>query len=254
MNIKILIATHKKYWLPQDSVYLPVQAGAALHPELGYTLDNIGDNISAKNPYYCELTALYWAWKNLSCDYLGLCHYRRYFGQHVHTRKTEKKQAAIFRYKDYEKLLSQYEVILPAKRHYYIETVRSQYEHAHYKEDLDQAEQIIIQKFPEYHTAFTKVMNQRSLYIYNMFVMPRSLLDNYCTWLFDILFALEPYVDLTNYDTYEARVFGFLGERLFNVWLEKQQLKTVEVPVINLEPVNWPLKIEQFLKRKFVGR
>lgn len=53
----------QKYWMPDDSVYLPIQVGAALHPALGYVPDNTGYNISDKNPNYCELTALYWAWK-----------------------------------------------------------------------------------------------------------------------------------------------------------------------------------------------
>lgn len=58
MDIKILVAAHKKYWMPDDSVFLPIQVGAALHhPALGYIPDNTGDNISAKNPNYCELTA-----------------------------------------------------------------------------------------------------------------------------------------------------------------------------------------------------
>ena len=63
MDTKILVAAHKKYWMPDDSVFLPIQVGAALHPALGYIPDNTGENISAKNPNYCELTALYWAGK-----------------------------------------------------------------------------------------------------------------------------------------------------------------------------------------------
>lgn len=104
MDIKILVAAHKKYWMLDDSVYLPIQVGAALHPALGYVLDNTGDNISAKNPNYCELTALYWAWKNLDCEYIGLCHYRRYFGHTIHSKDVVKK-SAIFTKVDYENLL-----------------------------------------------------------------------------------------------------------------------------------------------------
>ena len=78
MNIKILVAAHKQYWMPEDSVYLPLHVGAEGKPDLGYTKDNTGENISAKNPNFCELTGLYWAWKNLEADYVGLVHYRRY--------------------------------------------------------------------------------------------------------------------------------------------------------------------------------
>lgn len=69
------------------------------------------------------------------------------------------------------------------KRNYYIETVRSQYEHAHYKKDLDEVEKIISEKYPGYSDAFTRVMNRRRLHILNMFVMRKSLFDEYCTWL-----------------------------------------------------------------------
>ena len=254
MDIKILVATHKKYWMPKDSVYVPVQVGAALHPALGYVPDNTGDNISAQNPNYCELTALYWAWKNLDCEYIGLCHYRRYFGHKVYSKDIEKKKGAIFHREDYEKLLQKYDIILPVKRNYYIETVRSQYEHAHYKKDLDEVEKIISEKYPGYSDAFTRVMNRRRLYILNMFVMKKSLFNEYCTWLFDILFELEKRTDSTGYDTYEARLFGFMSERLFNVWLERQNLKKCEVPVVFLENIDWPKKIADFLKRKVTGR
>lgn len=87
-----------------------------------------------------------------------------------------------------------------------------------------------------------------------MFVMKRSLFDEYCTWLFDILFELEKRTDMTWYDTYEARLFGFMSERLFNVWLERQNLKKVEIPVVFLEKIDWPKKIADFLKRKITGK
>lgn len=251
MDIKILVAAHKAYWMPEDPVYLPLQVGAEGKQLLGYTPDNTGDNISAKNPYFCELTGLYWAWKNMNCEYIGLCHYRRYFGRDLHTDDIEKKKRAILHQKDYERLLQQYEVILPKKRHYYIETVWSQYEHAHYKKDLDLAERLVGELYPDYSAVFTKVMNRRSLHILNMFVMKKSLFDAYCEWLFSILFALEKQVDMTDYSPYEQRLYGFLSERLFNVWLEKQQLRTCEVPVVLLEKIDWMKKGIAFLKRKF---
>lgn len=252
MNIKILVATHKKYWMPKDDIYIPLHVGRDGKADLGYIGDNSGENISAKNANYCELTGLYWSWKNIKCDYIGLCHYRRYFAaENIHTSNAEKKKAAILHRTDYEKLLQKYDVILPVKRNYYIETVRSQYEHAHNKCDLDEAERIIQELYPKYSEAFEKVMGRTKLHILNMFVMKKQLFDEYCSWLFSILFELEKRIDVTNYSQYEARVFGFISERLFNVWLEKQQLKVKEMPVINLEKVNWVRKIAKFLKRKF---
>ena len=77
MDIKIIVATHKKYWMPSDDIYLPVHVGKKGKTDLGYQGDDTGDNISDKNTNYCELTGLYWAWKNLKADYKGLAHYRR---------------------------------------------------------------------------------------------------------------------------------------------------------------------------------
>lgn len=252
MDVKILVATHKKYWMPDDDIYIPIHVGREGKADLGYISDNTGDNISAKNANYCELTGLYWAHKNLKCDYIGLCHYRRYFaGKNLHTNNAEKKKAVILHRADYEKLLQEYDVILPVKRNYYIETVRTQYEHAHNKRDLDEAEKIIKELYPEYSEAFTKVMSRTKLHILNMFVMKKTLFDEYCNWLFSILFELEKRINISSYNQYEARVFGFISERLFNVWLEKHQLKVKAIPVVFLEKQNWAKKIADFLKRKF---
>lgn len=84
MKTKIIIATHKPYWVPDDPVYLPVQMGHAIHPDIGYVGDDTGENISEKNWNFCELTGLYWAVHNIDAEYLGIVHYRRYFGSRRH--------------------------------------------------------------------------------------------------------------------------------------------------------------------------
>ena len=190
MDIKILIAAHKQYWMPDDPVYLPLHVGAEGKQDLGYTKDNTGDNISAKNPNFCELTGLYWAWKNLDADYIGLVHYRRYFTRkEVHN--IEKKKTQILTGKDWESILSKYPVVVPDKRNYYIETNRSHYNHAHHSEGLDLAEQIIKEKYPDYLPAFTTVMNRTWAHMFNMFLMRRDLFNRYMSWLFDILFEVK---------------------------------------------------------------
>lgn len=80
-EVKLVVACHKPYWQCADPVYCYVEAGAALHdaPMPGILHDDTGDQISGKNETFCELTVLYWAWKNLNKPYLGLCHYRRFF-------------------------------------------------------------------------------------------------------------------------------------------------------------------------------
>ena len=80
MKVTVVVAAHKPYAMPDDPLYLPLHVGAEGKESFGFTGDNTGENISAKNPTFCELTGLYWAWKNLDADYVGLAHYRRHFG------------------------------------------------------------------------------------------------------------------------------------------------------------------------------
>ena len=61
-HIQVIVATHKKYQMPADPMYLPLHVGAeGKDLELGYTKDNTGDHISALNASFCELTGMYWA-------------------------------------------------------------------------------------------------------------------------------------------------------------------------------------------------
>ena len=78
-DIKIIVATHKPYEMPIDKMYMPIHVGAEGKDNIGFQRDDCGINISDKNYSFCELTGLYWAWKNIEFDYLGLVHYRRHF-------------------------------------------------------------------------------------------------------------------------------------------------------------------------------
>lgn len=253
-DIKILVATHKKYQMPEEGIYIPVHVGCEGKQDLGYQGDNTGDHISEKNSNFCELTGLYWAWKNLECDYIGLCHYRRYFTKKDFLTRLLKKNDKfdlILNKQDVLELLSKHDVILPKKRNYFIETIWSHYKNAHYIKDLEETKAIIEEFYPDYMESFNQVMQGRTLHLFNMFVMDKKLFDEYCEWVFNILFELEKRIDISKYDTYQGRIFGFLSERLFNVWLYKQkELKIVEINAINMEEINWMTKGYKFLKRK----
>lgn len=254
MDIKILIAAHKNSRVPDDPVYYPIQVGAALHEPLsipGILRDDQGDSISEKNPNYCELTALYWGWKNLSADYLGIAHYRRYFAA---VRRQRDKWARIAAQSDLERDLNACPVILPKKRRYWIETTYNQYVHAHHAQDLDKTREILARKCPEYLPAFDRVMKSTSGHRFNMFVMRHDLLDNYCRWLFDVLFTLEAELDISGYSPNDARVFGFVSERLLDVWVETNHIVYKEMPCLFMEKQNWLKKGGAFLKRKFIGK
>ena len=102
--VRIYCMAHKKYEKLNNDIYIPLQVGAALHNSLGYHSDNTGDNISERNPYYSELTGLYWLYKNDSdCDITGLCHYRRYF---INERNE------VLLKEDIERILNEYDIIV----------------------------------------------------------------------------------------------------------------------------------------------
>jgi len=257
-DVKLLIACHKKCDVPQDQLYLPMHVGAAGKEDIGFQRDDTGDNISEKNPVYCELTGVYWAWKNLSYDWLGLVHYRRFFT--VKSSAYQKKNGKINSVLTEEELkpyLNRYKVLVPKKRHYDIETVYKHYAHTFSQEQLDETRKILAGKYPEYVSSWDKVMNSRGIYIFNMFIMNRELTDRYCTWLFDVLAALEERVDTSKMTAFEKRYAGRVSERLFNVWLDHEietgNLKKAdihELPYLYLGEIDWPRKISSFLMAK----
>lgn len=254
-DIKILVATHKKYQMPNDSIYLPIHVGAEGKDDLGYKKDNTGDNISVKNPYYCELTGLYWAWKNLDIDYIGLVHYRRYLtiAKKI-PKKEEDKFKKVLSIDEVNKLLKDYDVVLPKQRNYYIENLYDHYKHTMYIEPLDETRKIIEEKCPEYLKEFDLLHKRKKMHAFNMFVMKKDILDKYCTWLFDILFELEKRIDPKQYDSFHARYLGRISERLFDVWLNTNGIKYIEVNVMDMQNVNWIKKGFSFIIAKFTGK
>ena len=235
ISVKFIIASHKKCDIPEDELYLPVQVGAAGKEDLGYTRDCTGDNISELNPYFCELTGLYWAWKNLKVDYLGLVHYRRYFKG---KGRGKDKLCRVMTLNEANGLLNQYTILVPQKRKYYIETLYSHYAHTFSGSQLDCAREIIAEKFPEYVDSFDATMKRRSAYMFNMFVMPKALVDEYCAWLFEILFELKKRIDTAQMTDFEARFCGRVSELLFNVWLN-QKIKGGKLAKSDVKEVKW---------------
>ena len=254
-NIKMIVATHKKYEMPTDNMYISLHVGAEGKDDLGYIKDNSGDNISLKNPYFCELTGLYWAWKNLNADYIGLAHYRRHFTLSNKSYKTPQERLDnVLTLKQVNKLLKNTDVILPKKRNYYIENLYDHYKHTMYIEPLDETRKIIEKKYPKYLKEFDKLHTRKSAHMFNMFIMKKDILDNYCEWLFDILEELEKRVDVKKYDTFHARFYGRISELLLDVYINTNNISYKEVKVIDIENINWLKKGTSFLKAKFFGK
>lgn len=255
-TLKIAVATHRTYDMPkQHDCYLPIHVGACNKASIGYQRDDEGDNISHLNPYYCELTALYWVWKNVEADYIGLAHYRRHFAsQPTKYHENLDVNTVVLTEEKALELLKEADVLVPKKRNYRIETIYNHYAHTFDGLHLDVTRDIIKRYSPEYVETFDKVMVSTELYICNMFVMSKTHVDAYCKWVFPILDELFEKIDYSKMTPFEARFVGRVSERLFTVWVLQQQLKIKEVPVLYFGKVDWVNKISSFLKAKFTGK
>lgn len=267
---KIAVTTHKQYRMPEDPMYLPLHVGAAIErrrgswkePDLGYIKDNTGENISSRNACFCELTGLYWMWKHVDADYIGLVHYRRHFRGR---RQNKTGGPDVFRhvlsYDELSPMLGRYKVFVPRKRYYVIESLYSHYKHTHYIEHLDKTREIIGELYPDYLATYDEVMKETSAHMFNMMIMERKLLDEYCAWLFHILFTLEKQIDVSEYSYFQGRYAGRVGELIFNVWLA-HQVKTGRIakdeikvlPYLYVEKVDWWKKGKRFLRAKFMNQ
>lgn len=273
-NIKLFVVCHKPSYVPENELLCPIQVGAAIANERlpGMLHDDEGDNISEKNKSYCELTAHYWAWKNVEADYYGFFHYRRYlsfdptdnsedeWGNLQFDSITDEaiKQLKLNE-KDMTELISQYDIIVTRGRKMDIgtalkggKTVYKEYGVApfQHREDFDKCLEILYKKYPEYKDVAQRYINGNEAHECNMFIMSKELFNEYCEWLFDILFETEKVIDTTYYSVEEYRIYGYLAERLTAIFyryvLERGDKKCLEVaksmfvdtdPMETLEPV-----------------
>jgi len=123
-----------------------------------------------------------------------------------------------------------------------------------YVEPLDKTRDIIGEKYPEYLEEFDKLHQRTSAHMFNMFIMKKEYLDQYCEWLFDILGELEERVDASEYDDFHARFYGRVSELLLDVWINTNNLKYEECKVMDMQNINWWKKGTSFLKAKFLGK
>jgi hypothetical protein len=245
---------HKEFKLPKSSFVKPIIVGNSFNnfsPDI-YLRDNSSENISDLNSYFCELTAMYWLWKNYDqkpFEIIGLAHYRRYLFTnhlpfvmkdrllHMLGKPVEKKifgwqNIKVAELDDYivsetfaKSILKSFKIILPypIKIDYpqNAKSVRESYELAHSETDLSILESIIRDKCLECVPAFYQTMEQNYLSICNMFITTREVYDDYCNWLFPILFELYEKIEpeLKYRDDYQKRSIGFIAERLLNVYV-----------------------------------
>lgn len=256
-NIKILVATHKESFVLQNPLLFPIQVGSALAgkrlPDMLH--DDTGDNISEKNKSYCELTAQYWAWKNLDADYYGFFHYRRYMSFAKVYPVGENGRPGIRRWVPYieadslkgdlsvyalneqhiRSVVEKYDVITGLGEHMDV-TAYEQFCQFHPREDLDRAIAILKSRCPMQAEACDIYMNSKYVHFCNMYIMKQNYFYEYMAWLFPILEEFEADKDFSACNEKEMRITGYIAERLFGVyytWLKQQgQARCAEVQYI----------------------
>lgn len=239
-SIRILVTAHKRVSIPDSLILQPVQVGPGNKGDrfVDYLHDDEGENISNLNPMYCELTTQYWAWKNIKSDYVGFCHYRRYFN---FTEKLYEEnpygevmdgsidETAVEKYGLYDqairKCVSGYDVITTGFHDLRqfpgdAETPREQYaaaERLHYR-DLEAVAQIVKDMHPDYSIDVDEFLDGHLSCFCNMYIMRNDIFSAYCEWLFPILERFCADADMSHYSKEALRTPGHLAERLFNIY------------------------------------
>lgn len=267
------VAFHKKYFSYEDDIITPIYVGAKTNKEnLKYLKDSTGDNISEKNENFCELTGIYWIWKNVDADFYGMMHYRRYLSFEDRLEYKIKRIIYVFsrlfylnsiiNMLDMKELfqikiceeeiirkeimkvskniinkIQKYDIFLP-KKEIFNKSVYEQYKNVHIVEHLDKLLEIIAAEYPEIYPYYErKIKKGNKIYPLNIFIMKKKYFFEYSEFIFDMLFKLEKKIKIP-LDTYQKRVFGFLSERMMLPFIEylkdKKNVKVKEGIVLYL--------------------
>ena len=234
-SVKIAVCYHKPSLLPdtKNKVFFPIHLGRAIignskdgefnKDDIDWLYQNMigddtGNNISNKNRQYCELTAIYWAWKNYdkigNPKYFGICHYRRIFNL-------------------YNQIIDADCYIAPLWQA--PERAKQQYENFHKTNELDLALEVITSYYPEYIEPTIEYYNDNQLHLFNMFIMKKDIFFHYAEWLFDVLSKIEQKMEY-KYKSYQAlRGIAYVAERLQDIYilkLKKDGYKIKEMPLL----------------------
>lgn len=228
-NVKIFMCTQKEPIIIPP-LCTPVQGGRKINEPIPDVLGDDGEkgNISEKNPYYCELTVQYYAWKNEEADYYGFCHYRRFFGFDERIKKPylafkgalpNKKNYLLGNENDITKLCQENDVIIPRAENVGVTVYQKYITSKHcFKEDLDLFLEILKEKYPFLCESADSYMSQNKQYFCNMFIMKKELFFEYSKLLFSVLEEFD--LKKTPHGEFQDdRTDGYLGERFLGIYI-----------------------------------
>jgi len=245
LDIKIYQTFHKAFAHNKDCKWIiPIGVGGYL--EKGFESDATQENISILNPYYCELTAQYWVWKNTATEFVGFCHYRRYFNFILDATWTGEYAFQVpatdeiinyltneQQFEQLKKILKSTDIIIP-KKVSTIKSIENHYLEYHIPEHWQMFKEVLAIVYPQHKEYISMYENSNLNTAYNMFVTRRELFDLYCSDLFKIMnFIFQKFG--SKYSTYNNRYPGFLAERFLGFWIQINRISICEVPILKLD-------------------
>ena len=258
-KIKIFTTYKDKHKIIETDIIKPIQTGRAVAGEVFEDMlgDDTGDNISRLNTFFCELSAIYWVWKNYdkaaNPDYVGFMHYRRHFlfgnknykpdfyGLVKFTQIDENYfENDLTNDENIRKIICGNDAIIPNPINIQDEAINNyaHYQKYHNIKDLEKAYEIIKEKYPEYEDIINEYNNSHFAYFLDMFIFKKEIFFRYCEWLFSILFELKKHIDIYSQNQYQRRALGFISERLTGIFflkLYKENCKIKTLPVSFIE-------------------
>lgn len=235
-----------------NDVFVPVHCGAVYMDEPDSMAgDNTGENISERRNSFCELTVQYWAWKNVKADYYGICHYRRYFSFAEETMPEDSYTNVIDSFISYEARsryhlddMAQIEKIVDgndivATVPFDVKKVGNRsIEHQYVQQSyLDEHDLVLLREAvgrlqPEYVETLEETLAGKDFYPCNMFIMKRETFQEYCDWIFSILFEVERHLDMTEANSDRLRAIGHIGERLLTVFINHKRKQQAKIRIL----------------------
>lgn len=228
MKVKILVGYHKKDILIKNEIFIPIHLGRAIYEQSTskederWFLDNLigdntGDNISHKNPDYCELTGIYWAWKNYSKlgdpDFIGFMHYRRWLSFNGWSVPKHRYDIIAVNLSSYlQKNNSESIIRILTTGHVFTRTPLDFFETSEREQCRAKGFAYLKKAYPQLYNIFEDQKRNNSLYASNMFVMRKEDFFEYCKIIFDVL---------SNYDSKAyPREKGYLAEFITSAYIE----------------------------------
>lgn len=224
------VVTHKEYPIEQDDLYRGLCVGGFRADGMLSELD--GENIAEYNDRINECTGLYWMWVNTDSDYVGLSHYRRYFCNNRfpgdQSRLDAERIQEILCDKGFDLIMTD-----PVHLDFLVFfNIRNSL-----GGELNQRARILFrdvikERQPEYLDAYESVIHGNVMYLCNMFVTRREILNEYCEWLFSFLTEVADRLDVSGCTAKQKRTAGFYAEIFWTVWLMKQNYKVFSLPYV----------------------